>query len=128
LAAKHNASNNNVIPQFPDLELMNHLIAKYFDEVNTIMPLLVRSAFIRDIENGLHYCDRGFASVLLVVCAIGSRYVRNPRVYVEGDKLGTSSGWKWFNQAEISHIPVLAPPRLTDIQLCAVRLQSVVQP
>jgi hypothetical protein len=114
-------SRAQVAFRFPDADLLPVLIDKYFEEINTVMPLLIRPAFEQDVASGLHYYDQGFASVLLMICAIGSRYIHDSRVCVEGDTSGASSGWRYFNQVEVIPSSVFAPPRLTDIQLCAVR-------
>ncbi|KAF9778871.1 fungal-specific transcription factor domain-containing protein [Thelephora terrestris] len=84
--------------EFPEADLMLHLVECYFDNFNVILPILHRPSFVRSIEEGLHKVDEHFGAVVLMVCAIGCRCTTDPRVV---QKIGTSSSctaWKFFNQ------------------------------
>lgn len=105
--------------EFPPSDLLWVLIEKYFEETNTLLPLLYRPGFERFVKDGLHLRDHGFASVLFCVCALAAPFVDDPRVLLEGSPL--SSGWKYFHQVQLSRKSLLAPPTLFDVQVCCVR-------
>ncbi|KAI0925293.1 hypothetical protein AcV7_005573 [Taiwanofungus camphoratus] len=103
---------------FPDDDLMTSLVDLYFVNVNYYMPILHRPTLEDGVRNGLHLRDEGFGSVVLLVCAIGSRFTDDPRVYLKGFESQTHScGWQWFQQVEMSRKSLLAPPRLYDLQV-----------
>ncbi|KAI0930965.1 hypothetical protein AcV7_005003 [Taiwanofungus camphoratus] len=103
---------------FPDDDLMNSLVDLYFVNVNCYTSLLHRPTLEDGIRNGLHLRDEGFGSVVLLVCAIGSRFTDDPRVYLKGFESETHScGWQWFQQVEPTRKSLLAPPRLYDLQI-----------
>jgi hypothetical protein len=106
--------------EFPDVDLMPVLVDKYFSDVNLILPLLHRPTFECYIIDGLHLRKDSFASVLLMVCALGARYTLDPRVRCEGDSTGASSGWKWFVQAKSVCKSIFEITSLEDIQSYAV--------
>jgi hypothetical protein len=105
--------------EFPDADLLETLVDSYFTNVNLLFPLLHRPTFDRSVRNGLHSQDNGFARVLLMVCAIASRFVDDPRVLLD-DSPSPSAGWKYFSQVEMTAIPLLTAPSLCDIQLYCV--------
>ncbi|KAJ2915986.1 hypothetical protein MD484_g4433, partial [Candolleomyces efflorescens] len=87
---------------FPDPDLLPTLIALYFDNVNFYMPLLHRPTIDRALSSGLHHSDPGFASVVLAMCALGSRYSNDGRVLLDGAGGSLhSSGFKWFRQVRL---------------------------
>lgn len=53
---------------------MNELVNLYFYYNNSLVPLLHRPTFEREIAEGLHWRVTGFAEVLLLVCSLGARY------------------------------------------------------
>ncbi|KIY60883.1 hypothetical protein CYLTODRAFT_460333, partial [Cylindrobasidium torrendii FP15055 ss-10] len=82
--------------QFPEPELMASLIDLYFVCRNLFIPLLHRPSFESSVAQaqGLHLHDHGFASVVLLVCAIASRNSDDPRVLLENDiTRRQSAGW-----------------------------------
>ncbi|KZV61985.1 hypothetical protein PENSPDRAFT_759060 [Peniophora sp. CONT] len=95
---------------FPDYDLMDELIGCYFSNSNIFMPILHRPTFQEDLRSGLHYRDRKFGSVVLLVCALGSRYSHDSRVLSSGDKTWLSAGWKWYTQTRILDDTTLASP------------------
>ncbi|GJE89783.1 Zn(II)2Cys6 transcription factor [Phanerochaete sordida] len=103
---------------FPPDDLMGQLIDLYFLELNCHLPLLHRPTFETCVESALHYEDEGFASLLLLVCAIGARFSFDKRVLSEGTQNWHSAGWKWFIQV-VQHRKgiMLRLPRLYDIQI-----------
>lgn len=60
--------------------------------MNIFFPLLHRPSFDKCIINKLHLREDGFASVLLLVCAIGSRF--SDDTYTSHP----STGWELFHQ------------------------------
>lgn len=99
---------------------MKDLVHEYFAKVNAFWPLLHRPSFEKDINDKLHLRDRGFASVLLCVCALGSRYVDSPDVFLDGHGKHQTAGWKWFRQINVMRQSPWVVPSLYDLQLCSV--------
>jgi hypothetical protein len=105
---------------FPPADLLPALMDAYFDYMNVTAPLLHRPTFARAIAAGAHHTDTGVGALLLLVCAIGARFVDDPRVFIDGAP-SRSCGWKWFNQVKIYRRSLLAPPNLQDLQMICVR-------
>jgi hypothetical protein len=95
-------------------------VDKYFAHINDFYPVLHRPTFARGLVNGLHLRDRGFASIVLLVCAIAARYVEDPRV-LSSDASERSAGWNYFNQVPNTRRSLLSPPCLYDMQWHCVR-------
>jgi hypothetical protein len=110
-----------VIYDYPDRDLMTSLFNLYFKQVNVFYPLLHRPTFERAVAEDLHLRDALFGSTVLLVCAVGSLYSDDPRVFLEGTDSAHSCGWKWFTQVEIVKKSLLAPPSLYDLQFLSVR-------
>lgn len=106
---------------FPDDDLLSSLIDLYFEHVNLFTPLLHRPTFDRLILDRMHIKDASLGAVVLLVCALGSRFSEDTRVRLDGSTL--SSGWKWFHQAEQIEERMLAPASLYNIQLTFLRAQ-----
>jgi hypothetical protein len=102
---------------FPDPDLLPVLVNAFMDNINIFAPLFHRPTFERSISEGLHFRDPAFGSVVLLVCALGARHVRDPRVR-EPSEVHTyrSAGWRWFTQVDISRRDLFRPPRLHDVQ------------
>ncbi|KAI0092310.1 fungal-specific transcription factor domain-containing protein [Irpex rosettiformis] len=117
---------------FPPTDLMDDLISLYFSDYNIYTPLLHLPTFQRQLQEGLHLRDPGFGSVVLMVCALGSRSSDDPRVLLDteesnarkrGDvppeKTYYSAGWTWFEQVQKSRLAMsLLPSTLYDLQVC----------
>jgi hypothetical protein len=103
---------------FPPDDLLLTLVDKYYSEIDILLSLLYRPAFDKGVRERLYLRDQGFACVLLLVCAIGSTFVDDPRVLIDGAPL--SSGWKYFNQVQLVRKSLFAPPQLYDLQICCV--------
>lgn len=69
---------------FGDEQLMYELVDAYFEKVNVTLPLLNRKHFIADIPK--RKLERGFGSVLIMVCALGSQrmLMGDKRVLIPG--------------------------------------------
>ncbi|KAJ7636418.1 hypothetical protein FB45DRAFT_906599 [Roridomyces roridus] len=83
---------------FPDDDLLVSLVQLYFAHVNPIFPILHSRSFQEFIADGLHFRDPDFGAVVLAVCAVGSRFSDDPRVFTGGERVEHSCGWKWFRQ------------------------------
>jgi hypothetical protein len=107
--------------QPPPDDLRDSLIDLFFNHVNAFFPLLHRPLFEANIREGLHFKDSAFACVLLLVCAVGSRWSDDRRVFLEQDEpLQHSAGWKYFEQVQFLRRSLLTPPKLFDLQIMAV--------
>lgn len=106
--------------EFPPNDLLSSLIDLYFENVNNYYPLLHRPTFLLDMKNGLHFSHEAFGSIVLLVCAIGSKFSDDRRVILEGTDSLHSCGWKYFMQVQSIHRTVLSPPNLYDLQHCFV--------
>ncbi|KAJ6541557.1 fungal-specific transcription factor domain-containing protein [Mycena capillaripes] len=84
---------------FPEDDLLKSLVAIYFEEINPLLGILHSPSFHQSISDGLHLHDPHFGAVVLVVCALGSRYSDDPRVFLDRDS-ELSRGWKWFRQVQ----------------------------
>ncbi|KZV68530.1 hypothetical protein PENSPDRAFT_653130 [Peniophora sp. CONT] len=87
--------------RFPDQALMDELIEHYFTNINIFTPILHRPTFENDLRSYLHLRERNFGCVVLLVCALGSRFTDDRRVLVDGDETRQSAGSKWFIQTQI---------------------------
>ncbi|KAF9778891.1 fungal-specific transcription factor domain-containing protein [Thelephora terrestris] len=84
--------------EYPDTDLLRHLVDCYFDNLNILLPLLHRPSFMRSIEEGLHQVDHNFGATVLAVCAIGCRYTDDPRVTYEITTSTSCTAWRLFSQ------------------------------
>jgi hypothetical protein len=107
---------------FPDDDLALDLIDLYFSNINLYLPLLHRPTFQKSVTEGLHHKDDRFASIYLLVCAIGARYSDDRRVLLDGVDSFHSCGWRWFNQVQMVKKSFLCPPTLYDLQFYCVRI------
>ncbi|KAF9009374.1 fungal-specific transcription factor domain-containing protein [Cyathus striatus] len=103
---------------FPPSDLMTELTNAYFENVNLFLPLLHRPTFERAIVDKLHLRDDSFAAVLLLVCAVASRYLDkiDERVLLDGVDSPHSAGWRWYVQVQVVKQNLLEPPTLYDLQ------------
>jgi hypothetical protein len=108
---------------FPEQDLLNHLIDNYFTFINPYIPLFNQFLFRRQVLEGLHLTNHGFAGTVLLVAALGSRASNDPRIYVDPNQT-QSGGWKWFNQVQDIRRPLVAPATIYDIQIIIVGLLS----
>lgn len=84
--------------------------------MNDLWPLLHRPSFERQVYHRVHLSDPSFGSVLLLVCALGARFVEDPRVIPPGHTTKRAAGWQWFVQVDISRRDLFRAPRLLDVQ------------
>ena len=69
---------------FPEDNLLYALVDLYFKEINTYLPLLHKPTFIAQLIARRHLADESFAPIVLLVCAVGARFTKDPRVLLEG--------------------------------------------
>lgn len=108
---------------FPEDGLVIQLVDLYFTHFNLYQPLLHRPTFEKSIADKLHFTNNGFAVTLLVVCANGSRYSEDPRVFLNGTGSHHSRGWKWFDQVQMIRKSLLAVPSIYDMQFYCLSVQ-----
>ncbi|KAI0701455.1 fungal-specific transcription factor domain-containing protein [Cerioporus squamosus] len=105
---------------FPPDDLLDTLVELYFRKVNDMLPLLHEPMFKQSIRDGLHLRNSGFGAIVLLVCANGSRFVRDRRVLLDGSDDWHSAGWRWYEKVEEKQKLELAPAKLYDLQLCVL--------
>jgi hypothetical protein len=103
--------------QFPEDDLLLTLVDAFFVHYNSFFLLLHRPSFKHNLAERAHFRDRAFGELLLVVCALGSRSVDDPRVCLPGEPFPRAAGWRWFNQVQLQCRPFLSRARLLDVQL-----------
>ena len=106
---------------FPPRDLLDALVDLYFSRMNSVYPLLHEPTFKRSIRAGQHLRNGGFGATVLLVCAIGSRFTRDSRVFLPDSTHPHSAGWKWFRDVKRAKGLSFAPARLHDLQVYAVR-------
>ncbi|KAF7340578.1 Zn(2)-C6 fungal-type domain-containing protein [Mycena sanguinolenta] len=103
---------------FPPQDLLFSLINLYFVHQNLYFPVLHRPSFERSIADGLHTRDKTtFGAVVLLVCAIGSRFSEDARVNPPGAE-PLRRGWEFFDQLlplHLDHI-LFEKPTIYDLQ------------
>ena len=106
---------------FPPRDLMDALVDLYFTHMNMHCPLLHEPTFKKSIAAGEHLHNGAFGGTVLLVCAIASRYTRDPRVLLAGSGHHHSAGWKWFLLVNRLRKMSFAPANIYDVQICVVR-------
>ncbi|KAI1785161.1 fungal-specific transcription factor domain-containing protein [Ganoderma leucocontextum] len=105
---------------FPPRDLVDVLVDLYFCHTNCHLPLLHEPTFKKSIDDRQHLRNGGFGATVLLVCAIGSRFTRDPRVLLEDSDHPHSAGWKWFRHVERARRLSFAPAKLHDLQVYAL--------
>ncbi|KAG6919334.1 hypothetical protein DXG01_006880 [Tephrocybe rancida] len=105
---------------YPDEDLLLSLVAAYFEQINTFFPLFHRPSFEKSVAEGLHHRDVSFGGTLLLVCALGSGYIDDPRVLYDGTTSAHSAGWKWFEQVSVVRKSFIPAPSLSELQIVAL--------
>lgn len=81
------------------------------------LPVVHEASFRGDLAAGLHLVDISFGSLVLIACAIASRFTDDRRCRLEDDNQH-SAGWKYFIQT--LQMPGRIRPTLHDVQYCCV--------
>ncbi|KAF7355872.1 Zn(2)-C6 fungal-type domain-containing protein [Mycena venus] len=103
---------------FPDDYLMESLISHYFAHVNLFLPVLHRPLFLESTQQKLHLNHYGFASILLLVCALGSLYLTDASAE---DRQHLA--WQWYDQVELCGHSLRQQPTLYDLQAYCLAAQ-----
>lgn len=64
-----------------------------------------------------------FGGTLLLVCALGSHFSDDPRIFLEGAN-SYSRGWKWFSQVQLIRTNMHPRASLYELQMYSVRVRS----
>ncbi|KAL1695513.1 fungal-specific transcription factor domain-containing protein [Schizophyllum commune] len=111
---------------FPEDDLLQHLIDVYFEIPNMLNPILHRPTFEKELSEGLHKTDWYFGAVVLMVCASAARYTSDRRVLLPGNDDWRSAGWKWFNQVPlIRRKSLFMLPSVHELQYYGIVLTCV---
>ncbi|PIL25393.1 transcription factor [Ganoderma sinense ZZ0214-1] len=105
---------------FPPRDLLDALVDIYFCHTNCHYPLLHEPTFKKAVNAGQHLRSGGFGATVLLVCAIGSRFTRDPRVLLRDYDHPHSAGWEWFRHVEKARGWSFAPAKLHDLQVYAL--------
>ncbi|KAJ6452658.1 fungal-specific transcription factor domain-containing protein [Mycena sanguinolenta] len=108
---------------FPPPDLLSALVDFYFAHSAIYYPVLHRPSFQRALAEDLHLRDDKFGALVLCVCAIGSRFSEDPRVFDSAKPL--ACGWNFFNQIEAQMNGLFETPKLYDIQRICLSIQFV---
>ncbi|CUA70818.1 Coiled-coil domain-containing protein 175 [Mus musculus] [Rhizoctonia solani] len=109
----------------PSGDLLSVLVDGYFEHTNLVLPVLHRPLFESQLRGNLHTQDGDFARLLLIVCAIGSRWCNDSRVLDDEWKSELSAGYRWFRSAYRSEVNTVYRPSVINVQfmvLCNVFL------
>lgn len=88
---------------------------------NLYYPTLHRPTFDRSVADGLHTRDASFGAVVLLVCAIGSRYSDDPRISPPGAE-PLRCGWEFFDQLPFQLDHLFERPSLYHLQYYCVSI------
>ncbi|KAJ7124224.1 fungal-specific transcription factor domain-containing protein [Mycena epipterygia] len=119
----------------PPPDLVAHLAELYFSHAHIYLPVLHRPTFERSVEMGMYCWDDDFAGIVLLVCAIGSRWSDDPRVlssagegngkpHLESSSIGLCCGSltrSLFEKVKPSGKHFLGQGTLCDLQHYCVR-------
>ncbi|KAJ7751555.1 fungal-specific transcription factor domain-containing protein [Mycena maculata] len=100
---------------FPAPDLLSDLTTLYFAHSNVYYPVLHRPTLEKSIADGLHTRDQSFGAVVLLMCAIASRYSEDPRVLAPGEE-PMRCGWKYFDQIPNTVHHLFNRPTLSHLQ------------
>lgn len=106
---------------FPEMDLLLHLVDRYFQFMNIFFPLLHRPTYENSIAEGLHHRNQGFGATVLLACAIGCRFSHDPRVVLEvTEEDPSSTSWDLFRQVgRLLRLPY-CPQSIYDLQVYPV--------
>jgi hypothetical protein len=105
---------------FPELDLIDHLVDLFFSRIDLFVTLLRHPMFEQNLRDSLHFRDQAFGRVLLCLCMCASHYLDDPRVLLKGSPSWHSSGWKWFRQVQVLRWSLMGPPLLYDARMYVV--------
>ncbi|TIB58854.1 hypothetical protein E3P78_03792 [Wallemia ichthyophaga] len=110
---------------FGDERLYMLLVEIYFEKVNSTLPLLNKKRFVAEVRH--RKLERKFASILILVCALGALYCDDPRVLNQPERFRFLSGSSFLaTYKRKSPDYSLSAATLEDIQ-ALILLQMFVQ-
>ncbi|RXW21403.1 hypothetical protein EST38_g4459 [Candolleomyces aberdarensis] len=109
---------------FPEPDLLDSLIALFFERVHPLYPAVHRQTFERGVRDKTHLSDPQFGKVVMTLCALASRYSNDPRVFfdknhAQGDE-GSSAGWKYIVQVPFWEPSLYDRTSMHDLQFFAL--------
>lgn len=104
---------------FPPDDLIATLFELFFRHFTPFLPIIHQPTFEAQFKDGVHRRNTSFAIVVLLVCAVASRYCNDPRVCLK-DGGRPSAGWKYFVQVKDLRRSLHAPAKLSDLQTYAL--------
>jgi hypothetical protein len=107
---------------FPPEDLMGTLFDLFFRHFTPFLPIIHEPSFRMQVVEGHHFKNTSFAIVVLLVCAIASRYCSDKRVCLP-EAGPRSAGWKYFVQVKELKRSIHAPAKLSDLQTYAVHIR-----
>ncbi|KAH8828235.1 hypothetical protein DL96DRAFT_1709520 [Flagelloscypha sp. PMI_526] len=108
--------------QFPPQELLDHLVSMYLLRINSFFPFLHAPTFRKSIQDQLYLHDQSFGRLVSMVCAVGSRFSDDPRIYYDPQN-PVSAGFHWFEQVRILQSKyLLETMSLLEVQTLCVAL------
>lgn len=105
---------------YPDNDLLKSLVSLYFEKTNSIIPVLHEPTFMKSLALGQHHWDPSFGMIVLLVCALGSKYSQDSRVLVPNDTSRLSAGWHYFCQVPVHRKSLLYKSNIYDLQYYVV--------
>ncbi|KAJ7187380.1 fungal-specific transcription factor domain-containing protein, partial [Mycena filopes] len=113
---------------FPPAAMMDDLFELYFQHQNMYVPLLHRPTFERGVASGLHLRNDAFGTTVLLVCAVASRWSKDPEVGLLSidTSVGTDGlayGWRWFNQVRNQGGHMFGTATVHDLQYYCLAVQ-----
>lgn len=108
--------------EFPEPKLMASLIQLYFAEYNDFQwPVLHRPTFMQSVQSGQHLREDTFGMIVLLACALGSRFSDDRRVLLSNTDDWHTAGWKWFRQVKHKRqLILMSAPSIYDLQIDCV--------
>jgi len=87
------------------------------------MPILHEPKFMRNVQERLHHRNPHFGRLVMMMCALSSRNLDDPRVLLPGQH-GYSAGWKYYEQVQVIRQWMFEAPSLHEIQVYCVSIVS----
>ncbi|KAH8915926.1 hypothetical protein BT69DRAFT_1303281 [Atractiella rhizophila] len=114
-------ATNATLHSFPDLDLATSLVDLYFENYNSIYPLLHRPSFQRQYATATYDTNHSFRALCFAVFAIGSRFSNDPRIYPANVPESPypkehTRGLDYFNACVKSVTPFCLAATLEDLQ------------
>ncbi|BGO90063.1 hypothetical protein NBRC10512_003597 [Rhodotorula toruloides] len=108
----------------PPTELCEQLVEAFFAQHSGVLSVLIHRKYFEEcVMRGMVRTDKGFRSLYYAVCAVGARYVDDPRLLPPPSVAAAfpgqarlASGFAFFSAAIATSTTPFAAPGLADIQ------------